>query len=205
MAQCTHHEPTATRDRSSGCNVSQVRRPRLERGGRGFESLHPDHPIRARATLQLLTQPFKGWCQSGNGRGCNPRAWLDHRWFESIPAHHIEHRSISGEISWLSPNADGFESRTVYQASPAGGIGIRAGLRNQILRVRVSGGAPKDSWQNGIAPVLKTESLREPGGVGSTPTLSAKGRLPEWQRVGLLSRSRSAMAAKVRSLHLPPR
>jgi hypothetical protein len=89
----------------------------------------------------------------------------------------------------------GFDSRAAYQDLPRWRNGIRAGLRNQILPVRVRGGAPEatDGWQSGNAPVLKTEMVSEPGRVGSIPTPSAidwsvarvaMGRLAKPQPVG---------------------
>ena len=52
----------------------------------------------------------------------------------------------------------------VSKLSPGDGIGIRVGLRSQILGVRVSSGAPiMEDWQRWIiAPVLKTD-VRESG------------------------------------------
>lgn len=129
-----------------------------------------------------------------------------HGWFDSIPLHHTWADWRNGKRASLKRSScPGSNPGSATKFKPRWRNGIRAGLRNRILRVRVSGGAPvKDSWQNGIAPVLKTVSPREPGGVGSIPTLSARGSLPERQWVSLLSCSRSEMVAKVRSLQLPP-
>ena len=200
MAQCEHHEPTATLD-LTWVYCQPGRRPRLERGGCRFESCHPDQPITI-PTQSVLTLRHGANTHSVGYRAVTPRSASSVLVRIQVAPPSIGPLAQLADAAPSKGDRSGFESRAAYQVDClAGGIGIRAGLRNRILRVRV---LPKDSWQNGIAPVLKTVSLREPGGVGSTPTLSAKGRLPERQWVGLLSRSRSAMAAKVRTLHLPP-
>lgn len=115
-------------------------------------------------------------CRSGNGRGCNPRAHLECRWFESITLHHTR--------------------------SPADAIGSRDSLKRRMFLVRVQGGIPDrarlgelanppaleavDSrfeseaghqirmvGRMAIAPVLKTEMLCEPRYEGSNPSPSA--------------------------------
>jgi hypothetical protein len=196
MLQSRHHECLAPATRNlSGCIVSPVRRPRLERGGRRFESCHPDQlPIESIPT-QLLT-PHHGADAYSVGHGAvTPRSASS----VVVRIHVAPPRSI-GPLAQLADatlsngGCSGFESRVAYQKikAPLAEFGIRAGLRNQILPVRVRGGAPiTDSWQNGIAPVLKTESLCEPRGVGSIPTLSARkvarvamGRLAKPQPVG---------------------
>ena len=140
------------------------------------QSAHHEHPESPRAIpLKLLTRPAKGWCQSGNGRGCNPRACKFIGGSTPSQPTTFSPRSTSGEVSRFSSCIDGFDSHTGHQFR-----------------------AVPSRAQSG----LENRGIRE--GDGSIPSLPAKGRLPEWQRVGLLSRSRSAMAAKVRFLHLPP-
>ena len=64
------HASTTAEDLQPGCS-SVGRVLALEARCRRFESCHPDQSTIA--TLSILT-PASGWCQSGNGRGCNPRA-----------------------------------------------------------------------------------------------------------------------------------
>ena len=97
----------------------------------------------------------------------------------------------------------GFESRVAYQDLPRWRNGIRAGLRNQILPVRVRGGAPsKRAAPRRAQSGLENRGIRK--GDGSIPSPPANGVLPERQWVSLLSCSRFVRAAKVRSLHTPP-
>ena len=94
---------------------------RLSEGlGRWFRSAlyfaHHEHPDAPRAIpLKLLTHPARGWCQSGNGRGCNPRACKFIG--GSIPPRPttVSSRSTSGEVSRFSPCVDGSDSHTGYQ------------------------------------------------------------------------------------------
>lgn len=70
-----HHERTpATRD-LSGCIVSPVRRPRLERGGRRFESCHPDHTNESLTLYAGLTQLVECLPCKEEVAGSNPCTW----------------------------------------------------------------------------------------------------------------------------------
>ena len=196
--QCAHHERLAPATLNlSGCIVSPVRRPRLERGGRRFESCHPDHLPTQSIPTQLLT------LHHGADAYSVGHAAVTRRSASSVVVRiHVAPPSSIGPLAQpadATPSkggCSGFESRVAYQVHcPAGGIGIRAGLRNQILPVRVRGGAPvaTGGWQSGNAPVLKTEMVSEPGRVGSIPTPPAiawsvarvaMGRLAKPQPVG---------------------
>ena len=203
---CAHHERLAPATLNlSGCIVSPVRRPRLERGGRRFKSCHPDHhPTQAIAT-QLLTLHHGADAYSVGHGAVTPRSASSVLvQIQVAPpkqgplAQSVDAAPSKGEGSW-------FESMTGHHKSqPRWRNGIRAGLRNQILPVRVRGGAPETRAVPSRAQSgLENRGIRE--GDGSIPSLPAKGRLPERQWVGLLSRSRCVNAAEVRSLYLPPR
>lgn len=84
--QCTHHERLAPATLNlSGCIVSPVRRPRLERGGRRFESCHPDHlqilPVRVRGGALSY-----GQCRAGHKAVLKTVGVRDGAWFDSFTA-----------------------------------------------------------------------------------------------------------------------
>ena len=138
-----HHEriaSTTAEDRPGCSSVGRVLA--LEARCRRFESCHPDHPTIA--THAILTQPFKGWCQSGNGRGCNPRACKFIG--GSTPPQPTTIRAVGETVNAASSKEVNFQVRILNgppDHCPAGEIGIRSGLRNRFLPVRVRGGAPE--------------------------------------------------------------
>lgn len=174
--QCAHHERIAstTADDRPGCS-SVGRVLALEARCRRFESCHPDQSTIA--THAILTQPFKGWCQSGNGRGCNPRACKFIG--GSIPSQPTTVRAV-GETVNATLSKGGhcrFDSCTAYQYLPRWRNGIRAGLRNQILPVRVRGGAPsKRAVPRRAQSGLENRGIRK--GDGSIPSRSASHNTP---------------------------
>ena len=169
--QSAHHERASTtaEDLQPGCS-SVGRVLALEARCRRFESCHPDQSTIA--TLAILT-PASGWCQSGNGRGCNPRACKFIG--GSIPSQPTTVRAV-GETVNATPLKGGhcrFDSCTAYQDLPRWRNGIRASLRNQILRVRVPGGAPsKRAAPRRAQSGLENRGIRK--GDGSIPSPPAK-------------------------------
>ena len=175
MSQCSHHDriaSTTADDLQPGCS-SVGRVLALEARCRRFESCHPDQSTIA--THSLLTLHHGADTHSVGYAAVTRRSASSVLVQIQTAPPHIGPLAQSADATPSKGGCSGFDSQVAYQVLPRWRNGIRAGLRNQILPVRVRGGAPvTDSWQNGIAPVLKTVSLSEPGGVGSTPTLSAK-------------------------------
>ena len=58
----------------------------------------------------------------------------------------VPNERLAGLVSGEGGRRVGFESQSIYSLfCPGDGIGIRVGLRNQILGVRLSSEAPVDS------------------------------------------------------------
>ena len=168
MAQFAHYERIAPATANqSGCIVSPARRLALEARGRRFKSCHPDHFT----TQALLTLHQGADAYSVGHRAVTPRSASSVLvQIQVAPPHKRSRgrRQSAGLISQrytvqlrglqpigpLAQPADatpskggcsGFESQVAHQYLPRWRNGIRAGLRNQILPVRVRGGAPSTS------------------------------------------------------------
>lgn len=204
---CAHHERLAPATRNlSGCIVSPVRRPRLERGGRRFESCHPDHSPTQSIPTQLLTLHHGADAYSVGHAAVTRRsassvvvrthvAPPDTRAAAAIGSRACFKRRMFGvRIPGGAPLKPGWQWKLVHL--PA----LEAGL----LRVRISPRAPfTDGWQSGNAPVLKTEMVSEPGRVGSIPTPSAIAWKVARVAMGRLAKPRPAGNRRERSTRSP--
>ena len=203
-----HGRTTATRNLSPGCIVSPVGRPRLERGGRRFESCHPDQyrSIESIPT-QLLTL---------------------HHGADAYSVGHaaVTRRSASSVVVRIHVAPP--------KSSAAAAIGSRACFKRRMFGVRIPGGAPDhtprwqwklvhlpalevgllrvrispcpqntDGWQSGNAPVLKTEMVSEPDRVGSIPTPSAIAWKVAREAMGRLAKPRPVRKRRERSTRSP--
>lgn len=191
----------------SGCIVSPVRRPRLERGGRRFESCHPDHLPTQSIPTQLLT------LHHGADAHSVGHAAVTRRSASSVVVRtHVAPPSTSAAAAIGSRACF---KRRMFGVRIPGGAPLKPGwqwklvhlpaLEAGLLRVRISPRAPErtDGWQSGNAPVLKTEMVSEPGRVGSIPTPSAIAWKVARVAMGRLAKPRPVRKRRERSTRSP--
>lgn len=204
--QCAHHERLAPATRNlSGCIVSPVRRPRLERGGRRFESCHPDHLSTRPIALELLTLLHGADAYSVG------HAAVTRRSASSVVVR--IHVAPPIRPRWRNRQSRQPQTLDVLGSNPRRGTRHKPGwqwklvhlpaLEAGLLRVRISPRAPNtDGWQSGNAPVLKTEMVSEPGRVGSIPTPSATRKVAR-AAMGRLAKPQPVRERRRGSIPLP--
>ena len=180
MPQCAHHDriaSTTAEDLQPGCS-SVGRVLALEARCRRFESCHPDQSTIA--THSLLTLHHGADTHSVGYAAVTRRSASSVLVRTQTAPPNIGPLAQSADATPSKGGCSGFESQVAHQDfCPADGIGIRAGLRNQILPVRVRGGAPsKRAAPRRAQSGLENRGIRKGDGSIPSPPATQKRKRP---------------------------